>query len=80
MTGFDWSVLQIKTKIVSCHTADSKPVKQYSDTSPFSIPWLKVVNGSYYADCFLYSTFIAFLLHMKQGIYILNRYFTMKVL
>ncbi len=28
LTGFDWSVLQIKTKIVSCHTADSKPVKQ----------------------------------------------------
>jgi hypothetical protein len=27
-TGLDWSVLQIKTKIVSCHTADSKPVKQ----------------------------------------------------
>ncbi len=24
----DWSVLQIKTKMVSCHTADSKPVKQ----------------------------------------------------
>ncbi len=24
---FDWSVLQIKTKIVRCHTADSKPVK-----------------------------------------------------
>jgi hypothetical protein len=24
----DESVLQIKTKIVSCHTADSKPVKQ----------------------------------------------------
>ncbi len=28
MTGFDLSVLQIKTKIVSCRTADSKPVKQ----------------------------------------------------
>jgi hypothetical protein len=28
MTGLDWSVLQIKTKIVSCHTAGSKPVKQ----------------------------------------------------
>ncbi len=28
LTGLDWSVLQIKTKIVSCHTADSKPVKQ----------------------------------------------------
>ncbi len=28
LTGLDQSVLQIKTKIVSCHTADSKPVKQ----------------------------------------------------
>jgi hypothetical protein len=27
-TGLDKSVLQIKTKIVGCHTADSKPVKQ----------------------------------------------------
>jgi hypothetical protein len=28
LTGLDWSALKIKTKIVSCHTADSKPVKQ----------------------------------------------------
>jgi hypothetical protein len=28
LTGLDLYVLQIKTKIVSCHTADSKPVKQ----------------------------------------------------
>ncbi len=28
LTGLDLSVLQIKTKIVRCHTADSKPVKQ----------------------------------------------------
>jgi hypothetical protein len=28
LTGLDKSVLQIKTKIVSCHTADSKLVKQ----------------------------------------------------
>jgi hypothetical protein len=28
LTGLDSSVLQIKTQIVSCHTADSKPVKQ----------------------------------------------------
>ncbi len=28
MTGLDKSVLQIKAKIVSSHTADSKPVKQ----------------------------------------------------
>jgi hypothetical protein len=28
LTGLDYTVLQIKTKIVSCHTANSKPVKQ----------------------------------------------------
>jgi hypothetical protein len=28
LTGLDLSVLQIKTKIVRCHTADTKPVKQ----------------------------------------------------
>ena len=28
LTSLDSSVLKIKTKIVSCHTADSKPVKQ----------------------------------------------------
>jgi hypothetical protein len=27
LTGLDKSVLQIKTKIVSCHTIDAKPVK-----------------------------------------------------
>jgi len=43
LTGLDKSVLQIKTKIVSCHTADSKlGGQQYSDTSPFSIPWTNV--------------------------------------
>ncbi len=28
LTGLDLSVLKIKTNIVCCHTADSKPVKQ----------------------------------------------------
>jgi len=28
MTALDWAVLKIKTKIASCCTADSKPVKQ----------------------------------------------------
>ncbi len=28
LTGLDKSVLQVKTKIVRSHTADSKPVKQ----------------------------------------------------
>ncbi len=46
LTGLDKSVLQIKTKIINWHTADSKPVKQeggqlYNDTSPFSIPCLR---------------------------------------
>ncbi len=40
--------LHIKTKIVSCHTADSKPAKQEVNgtviLSPFSIPWLKFVH------------------------------------
>jgi hypothetical protein len=38
LTGLYKSVLQVKTKVVICHTADSKRVKRYSDTSPFSIP------------------------------------------
>jgi hypothetical protein len=28
LTGLDYSVLEIKTKIVCCHTANSNPVKQ----------------------------------------------------
>ncbi len=28
LTGLDESVLQIKAKIVNCHKADAKPVKQ----------------------------------------------------
>ncbi len=33
LTGLDQSVLQIKTKIVTCHTADSKPVKQEGNST-----------------------------------------------
>jgi hypothetical protein len=46
LSGLDKSVLQIKTKIVSIHTADFKPVKQEVNSTvklpPFSIPWLEV--------------------------------------
>jgi hypothetical protein len=42
-TGLIYSVLKIKTKIVSCHTSDSKPVQQEVNGTvirpPFSIPW-----------------------------------------
>jgi hypothetical protein len=33
LTGLDSFVLQIKTKIVSCHTTDSKPVKQEGNST-----------------------------------------------
>jgi len=38
LTGLDWSVLQIKTKIVSCHTADSKQVKQEVNSTVILTP------------------------------------------
>jgi len=41
--GLFSSVEQIKTKIVSCHTANLKPVKQEANGTvtlpPLSIPW-----------------------------------------
>jgi hypothetical protein len=45
LTGLDQSVLQIKTKIVSCHTADSKPVKQEVNSTVILSP---VVFPAYY--------------------------------
>jgi hypothetical protein len=44
LTGLDESVLQMITKSVSCHTANSKPVKQEVNSTMIlphlSIPWL----------------------------------------
>ncbi len=44
--GLDQSIFQIKTKIVTCHAADSKLVKEEVNGTvilppPFSIPWIK---------------------------------------
>ena len=51
LTGLDQSVLQIETKIVSCHTADCKPVKREVNGTvilpPLSIPW-QVCLGVYF--------------------------------
>ncbi len=48
LTGLDWSVLQIKTKIVSCHTANSKPVKQEVNSTviipPLVFPAFRIVK------------------------------------
>jgi hypothetical protein len=38
LTGLDWSVLQIKAKIVSCQTADFKPVKQEVNSTVILLP------------------------------------------
>jgi hypothetical protein len=48
LTGLDYSVLQIKAKIVSCHTADSKPAKQEVNGTvilpPLVFPGLTLAN------------------------------------
>jgi hypothetical protein len=38
LTGLDSSVLQMKTKVVSCHTADSKPVQQEDNSTAIRLP------------------------------------------
>jgi hypothetical protein len=41
LTGLDKYVLQIKTKIVSCHTADFKPVNQEVNCTVILIPFVE---------------------------------------
>jgi hypothetical protein len=48
LTGLDLSVWQINTKIVSCHSADSKPAKQEVN-STVVLPPLVFPDGS--IDC-----------------------------
>ncbi len=47
LTGLDQSILKIKTKFVSCHTANSKPVKQEVNSTvilpPLVFPGLSVM-------------------------------------
>jgi hypothetical protein len=38
LTGLDWSVLQIKTKIVSCQTAYFKPIKREVNGTVILLP------------------------------------------
>ncbi len=45
LTGLDLSVLQIKTKIVGCHTADTKPVKQEVNGTMILPPLVFPANG-----------------------------------
>jgi hypothetical protein len=48
----DYSVLQIKTKIVSCHTADSKPVKQEVNGTVILPPLVFPALTYYTSKCF----------------------------
>jgi hypothetical protein len=48
LTGLDWSVLQIKTKIASCHTDDSKPVKQEVNGTVILPPLVFLTQGIVY--------------------------------
>jgi hypothetical protein len=50
LTGLDSSVLQMETKIVSCHTADSKPVKQEVNGTVILPPLVFPAEG-HYAEC-----------------------------
>jgi hypothetical protein len=47
LTDLDYSILPIKTKIVNCYTADSKPVKQEVNgrviLPPLVFPYYKMV-------------------------------------
>jgi hypothetical protein len=52
LTGLDEYVLQIKTKIVSCHTADSKPVKQEVDGTVILLPLVFPGFGFIFDICF----------------------------
>ncbi len=71
MTGFDHSVLQIKTKIVSYHTANYKPVKQEVNGTvilpPLVVPALtyKRIRCSLGATTFSITTFSIMTLSIK---------------
>jgi hypothetical protein len=54
LTGLDKSVLQRKTKIVSCHTADSKPVKQEVNSTVILPPLVVSKQGILKGEVSLY--------------------------
>jgi hypothetical protein len=60
LTGLDKSVLQIKTNIVSCHTADSKRVKQEINGTVI-LPLLVFPALSKYTGLRLFPTTIKYL-------------------
>jgi hypothetical protein len=61
LTGLDSTVLQIKIKIVSCNTANYKPVKQevYGTVilPPLVFPDQPVLNDSLVIIALMYGTF-----------------------
>ncbi len=51
LTGLDQSVLQIKTNIVSCQTADSKPVKQEVNGTVVLLPLVFAGEDGFKCEC-----------------------------
>ncbi len=58
LTGLDQSVLQIKTKIVSSHTADSKPFKQEVNGTVILPPLVFPGIGITHNDCHIITLYV----------------------
>ncbi len=64
LTCLDWPFLQIKTKIVSSHTADSKPVKQEVNSTMILPP---LVFPAQFSAIFGYGQIARYTILAKQG-------------
>jgi hypothetical protein len=73
LTGLDWFVLQIKTKIVGCHTADSKSVKQGVNIT-VNFPLLVFPGLAYKSESKLTPKFISGLILLIFGGNLLNSF------
>jgi hypothetical protein len=74
LTSLDWSVLQIKTKIVSCHTADSKPVKQEVNSTvilpPLVFPDCAHTIMQYFPNALAYFGPSSFLSERRESLFL----------
>ncbi len=77
LTGLEYSALQIKTKIVSCHTADSKPVKQEVNDIVILPPLV------FPGNCFQLDLILNYQIHFEIGkmgeLYVIVSLYVMKL-
>ncbi len=80
LTDLDQSVLQMKTKIVSCHTGDSKPVKQEVNSTVILPPLVFPDQGLQTCICGLCHQRLAITVRcLKQANFGLTRNYQAKV-